>query len=91
MGDVAALPVRKVFPKIVSAEEMHAQPDPTDEMVWAVCPHLRAHLEESRCHRCPRWEEDETYGKLQRGCFGLANEACKIVFAMQERDQGEGR
>ena len=88
-GNVTQFPVRKVYPPVVGAREMYDQAEPTDEMVWAVCPWLRTHRDESRCHRCPQWEEDETYGPVQRGCYALASEACRIVFAMLNRE-GQG-
>lgn len=31
------------------------------------------------CKGCPAWERDESYGKVQRGCYGLAKEACNIA------------
>jgi hypothetical protein len=30
------------------------------------------------CKRCPAWESSD-YGKVQRGCYGLAKEACNIA------------
>lgn len=86
-NDVLKFPREKVYPPIVRGKEMWEQDEPPDEMVWAVCPHLRivSPVEDSRCHRCPKWEDDEDYGKCQRMCYGLAAEVCKIVFAMQKR------
>jgi len=85
VSNVAKFPREKVYPHIVRAREMYKQPCPPDEMVWAICPWLRAHRDESRCHHCPKWEPDKQYGKLQRGCYAMAAEACQIVFAMQKR------
>jgi hypothetical protein len=82
---VAKFPRRFHHRAIVKAAEMYAQPEPPDEMVWAVCPHLRTAAEDKRCSHCPKWEDDPDYGKLQRGCYALAKEACMIVFAMQAR------
>jgi len=32
-------------------------------------------------------EIDERYGEMRRGCYGMAAEACRIVFAMQNREK----
>lgn len=67
------------------AEEIWAQDDPPDEMVWAVCPYLRGHLDDSKCKQCHKMENHPRHGECQRGCYGMAAEACRIVFAMQGR------
>lgn len=73
--------------KIVSGREVSSQRDPSDEMVWAICPWLRTHQDGGECKRCPRWEErGRDDGPYQRGCYALAKEACKVVFAMQRRE-----
>lgn len=82
---VVPIPVRKIYPDEVRGKEVWDQVIPPDEMVWAVCPYLRMHQEESRCHHCPEFEEDEHYGPVQRGCYSFAAEACRVVFAMQRR------
>lgn len=82
---VMKFPLEKVHPAIVDGREIWKQQEPPEEMVWAVCPHLRVHHDESRCHHCPRYERHPDYGEVQRGCYGLAAETCRIVFAMQRR------
>jgi hypothetical protein len=69
----------------VSPREIWDQAEPPPEMVWEVCPYLRGHLDESRCQQCPPWEDDPAHGKVSRGCYGLAGEVCRIVFAMLVR------
>lgn len=83
--DVIPFPVEKIFPRTVRGHEVWAQPEPPQEMVWAVCPYARMHDDEPRCSHCPPWEEDPDHGKMRRGCYGIAAEICRIVFAMQAR------
>lgn len=85
MSDVVKFPGERVFPNTVGGHEVWKQDDPQQEMVWAVCPYTRMHLDETRCHHCPPWEQDEDYGEMRRGCYGIAAEVCRIVFAMQAR------
>lgn len=85
MADVTQFPLEKVYPNSVKGKEIWAQKEPPSEMVWAVCPWMRQHNDDSRCRRCPRFEEDPDYGQMQRGCYGMAAEVCRVVFAMQNR------
>ncbi len=86
MGDIVKAPMTYRHQSRVMAGEIWAQDEPPSEMVWEVCPYLRGHLDDSRCAHCPRWERDEQYGQVQRGCYGIAAEACRIVFAMRPQD-----
>lgn len=81
---VTVFPKRRVYPQTVKAREMYDQGEPSDEMVWAVCPRIEGRSFQ-RCMHCPKWEDSE-YGKVQRGCYGLARETCQVVFAMQNRE-----
>lgn len=83
---VVKFPAEKVYPRMVEPREIYAQEEPPDEMVWAVCPYMRQ-TADYRCLHCPKFEHDEHYGPVQRGCYGIAAEACRIVFAMQKRAQ----
>lgn len=83
--DVIKFPVERVYPNVIGGNEIWAQADPPDMMVWAVCPWVRSREEDSRCLRCPSWESDPIYGAMRRGCYGMAAEVCRIVFAMQAR------
>ena len=87
MTEAIKFPKKRVYPRIVGAKEMWAQDEPPDEMVWAICPQLRCagNTDDYRCHQCTKWENDKDYGKVQRMCYGLAAETCRIVFAMQAR------
>lgn len=53
------------------------------ERVHEVCRYLKtAHngsIEfETACELCPKWEHDDRYGQMQRGCYGIAQEVCNI-------------
>jgi hypothetical protein len=74
---------KKVHPPTVRGKEVWAQKEPPKEMVWAVCPYTRSAGD--GCLHCPTWQKDKTYGPVQRGCYGMAAEACRVVFAMQAR------
>jgi hypothetical protein len=87
IDNVKKLDTRFHRSRAVSGREIWDQAEPPCEMVWEVCPYLRSHLDESRCMQCPRWEDDPDYGKVQRGCYGMAAEVCRIIFAMQMRKQ----
>lgn len=89
MDNIEQFPKRRVYPKIVSPAEMYAQPEPSDAMVWAVCPHIRGgnpNNEDFRCMQCPRLEKFDNGFEGQRMCFGLAREACQVVMAMLKRE-----
>lgn len=85
MTGIIKFPVEKVFPPEVRGHEIWAQAEPPQEMVWAICPWMRMRSDDSRCRRCPRYETDPEYGEMQRGCYGIAAEVCRVVFAMQNR------
>lgn len=44
--------------------------------VHVACMYMR-NLED--CKQCPEWEEHPTYGRVQRGCYSLANELVEII------------
>ena len=85
MPNVTRLPVRFKYPRTVDGREIWGQVEPPDEMVWEICPYVgTAHLE--GCEHCPKFEwDEECQENIQRGCYGLAQEACRIVFAMLKR------
>lgn len=72
----------------VTPAEIWAIPEPSDEMIWNVCPYTRGigNVGDG-CNRCPEWEPDEHYGKVQRMCRMLAAEACRVMLALQRRDR----
>ena len=83
---VTEFPKEKIYPATVGGKEIWAQNEPPMEMVWEICPYTRSTTrDEDRCHHCPQWENDPNYGAVRRGCYGMAAEACRIVFAMQAR------
>jgi hypothetical protein len=84
--NVTEFPVRRVYARMVPTREMYSMPVPTDEMVWAICPHLRNGQEDMRCMHCPRHEEVRGE-QCTRGCYLLAQETCRIVFTMLNREK----
>lgn len=66
----------------VDGAEIYTQPKPPDEMVWAICPWVQRHY--GQCEKCPEYQPIN--GEMvQRGCYAMAEEACRVVFAMQAR------
>lgn len=87
---VTKFPVKKVFPHAVKGREVWAQDEPPQEMVWAVCPYTRSFTgDDDRCKHCPTFENDPDHGQVQRSCYGMAAETCRVVFAMQKRKSME--
>lgn len=76
------------FRREVRADEIYAQPEPSDFMVWQVCPWLRVGTDDPRCEHCPKWEPDDGrgYGPSKRGCYVLASEVCRVVMVVQTRE-----
>lgn len=77
------------FPKpprkrLVRAVEMYAQREPPDEMVWELCPYLRRDAD--ACEGCAETFIDPDYGECSPGCYVFAKEACRVIFAMQARE-----
>jgi hypothetical protein len=83
---VTPLPVKFRHRRTVEAKEIGRQPKPSNEMIWEICPYLTGRDLEP-CDHCPAWEEDLDHGKVYRLCFGLAEEVCKIIFAVQKRQK----
>ena len=90
MNNVIRLPKpKKRHKQIVSVREMYCQGNAIpDQMVWDMCRYTK-HNDEP-CRECPRWEINKDYGKVQRGCFGLALEACRYAMAWIERINHKG-
>lgn len=89
---VIKLPVKYKRPRAISAKEMYASPEPSDLMVWEICPYLRSSLGgeyDFTCQGCPKWECDEHFGLISRGCRVMAEEACKVMMAVQRREAGQ--
>jgi hypothetical protein len=85
MNKVVKWPIDRKYPRTVIAKEMYAQKEPPEEMVWALCPYTRGVMHS--CHHCPEWEDDPEHGEYSRGCYVLAKEAVRTVFAMQNRQK----
>jgi hypothetical protein len=67
----------------LTGREIWDAEEPPPEMVWAMCPYLRRGDD---CAECPTEEYDgHSEQMVQRGCYTLAAEACRVVAAMQSR------
>lgn len=71
--------------RIVTGKEIWAAPEPTDAMVWAICPYLLKNYPLAKCTNCPKWETIKGYGKCKRGCRMHAEEACRVVQAAKAK------
>lgn len=84
---VIKFPKKRTFRPVLRGHEVWAQEEPPSEMVWEVCNYTRNRRSESDqdgCYHCPRLEVDPEHGEVQRGCYGMAAEACRVVFAMKK-------
>lgn len=63
----------------IGPKEIWAQDEPPPALVWAVCPWVEGR-NFKKCNYCPVWEDSDC-GKVQRGCYGLASEVCRVVAA----------
>lgn len=73
------------MPKIVSAKEVYAQPEPSDDLTWAICEHT-FHAKRECCGRCPRTFEDPDYGTMIRGCRAQAEEIARAAMAVLRKE-----
>lgn len=91
MSNVLKFPrPKKRHKQVVSVKEMHCQGNAMpDQMVWDMCRYTRRN-DDPDCNECPRWEQDKHYGKVQRGCYGMAQEACRYALAWAERMKHKG-
>lgn len=84
--DITRLPVEFRHPRSITATEIWDAPEPVAELVWEVCPYIKGHPDSDfRCAHCPPWWDHPEHGVVRRGCYVLAAEACRIVFAFQKR------
>jgi hypothetical protein len=85
MSNVIQFPKpKKQHKQVVSVQEMYCQGNAfPDQMVWDMCRYTRSDGRD--CEECPRWEKDPDYGRMQFGCFGMAQEACRYALAWFER------
>lgn len=84
MGDITKIPVEFKHRRLITAGEMYAQPDSPPDLVWEICTYIRGIAHDFRCMHCPTWE-DYQGKRVQRGCYGLAHEAVRIVGAYRAR------
>lgn len=71
--------------QIVRARELYCQGDMPEQMVWDMCAYTKQYPTDTACKECTRFEEDPDVGKVQRGCFTMAQEACRLAMAWAER------
>lgn len=86
--NVIQWPIRPFIRRPVSVQEMYAEPEPTDTMIWAICPYLRGSQADDRCMGCPKTEilpDAPEWGEVTRGCRVMASEACRFVTAAQKK------
>lgn len=87
MADVINIPTKGI-PDQISPREIWSAPEPSDRQVWGVCPYLRTL---DKCAGCPSWERNDDpkwkSAKFKRGCRALAEEACRVVWAAQNKEQ----
>jgi hypothetical protein len=83
---VTRLPVRYRRKRKLTPTEIWDSPDPSDFMVWKVCRYLRLDKEDNRCAGCPRFRNDDHFGKVKDGCRTFAEETCRVVTAVQRRE-----
>lgn len=73
--------------RVITGREIWDSPDPSDLMVWEICGYLRGSPKHFNCNECARWDHDEKYGKTKQGCRMLAEEACRLVMAVQRKEK----
>lgn len=74
------------MPKIVSAREIYAQPEPSDELTWAICGDIFTPKREC-CGRCPHSEFDEEFQEnVIRGCRAQAEEVARVAMAVLRKE-----
>lgn len=79
-------PARHSHKEVVSTREMFAQPEPSEQQVWALCPYIRGMQHDFTCLHCPNWVDDPEHGRVMRGCFAMTREACRVVHAVLKRE-----
>lgn len=73
---VIHLPIRRRRRSELTAKEKWSAGEPTDLMVWEICPYLRkkdgnGHV----CFACPQWESEKRFDvPVKRGCRAVAEE-----------------
>lgn len=85
---VERIPVSYRRPPQITPREIWDSPEPSDFMVWEVCPYAKGHMKfiDEGCQQCPSFEEDERHGSVKRGCRAWAEETCRLMMAIQRRE-----
>jgi len=65
--------------ELLSSAEIYDEPKPPREAVWSVCSYLRMNLPETECKRCEEIVDEPNFGPCIHGCYGIAEEACRVV------------
>jgi hypothetical protein len=87
MAEPTPIPVEYRKPSILTGREIWDSPEPSEAMVHEVCKYTRGTGGPLSCRGCPRTVQDEHYGSMTLGCFGWAAEACRVMMAVQRREQ----
>lgn len=82
--NVVPIPTEYRRPREIGGREIWESPEPSDLMVWEVCPSIRPQLS---CQGCAAWEAHAEYGRVKRGCRATAEEVCRVVMAVQRRER----
>lgn len=67
----------------ITSAEIWQSPEPSDLMTWEICRYLRP---EHTCVGCPHSEPYEHGETITWICRALAEEACRMVMAVQRRE-----
>lgn len=85
MTDIVKIPVRYRRPREIRGREIFESPKPSDLMVWEVCTYVRGWTGDG-CKGCPATFDDPDDGKCTEGCRVWAEEACRVMMAVQRRE-----
>jgi hypothetical protein len=88
MTKVVDFPVEKMYPRNPKIKDLYWKvPEPSDEMVWALCPYFK----EERCLHCVKQNHDTEYGggESARQCYWKAHCAARTAIATLELERLE--
>jgi len=87
MDNVFKFPGKKRHLRVIKSAEMYSMPQPSDLMIWEVCPYIKSGGDNADgCYECPAYEPDSEGGFFTRSCRALAMEACRIMMAIRKRE-----
>lgn len=90
MMTVTKIPTKYRRPRVITGKEIWASPEPSDLMTWEICTYVKGMKNfEEGCQQCPRWCKDDDFtrrGKYKKSCRMWAEEACRVVMAVQRKE-----